>query len=50
VIAARLPVIASFDSAALIGGVGVVFLAALAAAYVPSRRAAAVDPVETLKS
>jgi predicted permease len=48
-IASRLTMIPAFDAVALGAGAAVVLLAALGAAYVPSRRAAAVDPVETLK-
>jgi hypothetical protein len=50
VVASRLTMIPTFDAVALGVGSGVVLLAALAAAYVPSRRAAAVDPVESLKT
>jgi len=50
VVASRLTMIPTFDALALGVGSGVVLLAALAAAYVPSRRAAAVDPVESLKT
>jgi predicted permease len=38
-----------FDGAAFVGGVLVVLLTALAAGYVPSRRAAQIDPIETLR-
>jgi hypothetical protein len=47
--AARIPMLPAFDAAALVSGAAVVLLSALAAAYVPSRRAAAVNPVETLR-
>jgi len=49
-IASRLPMLPAFDAAALGGGIAVVLLSALGAAYVPSRRAAAVDPAETLRN
>lgn len=38
-----------FDGAAFAGGVLVVLSTALAAGYVPSRRAARIDPIETLR-
>jgi ABC-type antimicrobial peptide transport system permease subunit len=38
-----------FDGAAFAAGVLVVLLTALAAGYVPSRRAAGIDPIETLR-
>ncbi len=47
--AARIPMLPAFDATALVSGAAVVLIAALAAAYVPSRRAAAVNPVETLR-
>jgi ABC-type antimicrobial peptide transport system permease subunit len=50
VISTYIPMLPAFDAAALGGGIAVVLLAALGAAYVPSRRAAAVDPVETLRN
>lgn len=49
-IAAHVPMVPAFDAAAVVGGGVVVFLSALGAAYVPSRRAAAVDPVEALRN
>ncbi len=39
-----------FDATAYAGGIGCALIGALAAAYVPSRRAAAVDPASTLRS
>jgi ABC-type antimicrobial peptide transport system permease subunit len=38
-----------FDGAAFGSGVLVVLLTALAAGYVPSRRAAQIDPIQTLR-
>jgi predicted permease len=48
-IASRLAMLPAFDPVALVVGSSVVLLAALAAAFVPSRRAASVDPVQVLK-
>jgi hypothetical protein len=48
-IASRLTMMPAFDAVALVGGAAIVLLAALAAAYVPSRRAANVDAVESLR-
>ncbi|MGH9720630.1 MAG: ADOP family duplicated permease [Bryobacteraceae bacterium] len=45
---AHLPMMNMYDSAAFIGGALLVFLASMAAAYMPSRRASRVDPVTTL--
>jgi ABC-type antimicrobial peptide transport system permease subunit len=39
----------TFDALAYLGSMGVALVAALMAAYVPSRRAAAVDPVTALR-
>jgi len=39
----------TFDRLANAGAIGLVLLAAAAAAYVPSRRAAQVDPATTLR-
>lgn len=49
-IATRLTMIPTFDLVAFAGGASIVFLAALCAAYVPSRRAAAVDPAICLRT
>jgi predicted permease len=49
VIASQLAMLPAFDLAALVVGSAVVLLAALAAAFVPSKRAANVEPVEVLK-
>jgi predicted permease len=49
-IASRLTMMPAFDAVALVAGALVVLVAAIAAAYVPSRRAANVDPVESLRS
>jgi ABC-type antimicrobial peptide transport system permease subunit len=38
-----------FDGAALTAGLLLVISAALAAAYIPSRRAAQIDPIQTLR-
>jgi ABC-type antimicrobial peptide transport system permease subunit len=40
----------TFDWTAYLGGVTVILLAALAAGYIPSRRAARVDPAVTLRA
>ena len=48
-IASRLSMIPAFDAVALGSGVAIVLLATLGAAYVPTRKAVAVDPVETLR-
>jgi len=37
------------DAATFAAAAGVLLVAALAASYIPARRAAAVDPVETLR-
>jgi ABC-type antimicrobial peptide transport system permease subunit len=37
------------DAVTYAGAAGVLVVAALAASYIPARRAAAVDPVETLR-
>jgi ABC-type antimicrobial peptide transport system permease subunit len=42
-------IVDTFDKLAYAGGAAVVIAAALAAAYAPARRAAAVDPLTTLK-
>jgi ABC-type antimicrobial peptide transport system permease subunit len=42
--------IPAFDAVAFVAGMAIVLAAALAAAYVPSRKAADVDPVESLRS
>jgi ABC-type lipoprotein release transport system permease subunit len=39
-----------FDPAAYIAAVGVTMVAAALASYVPARRAAAIDPIETLRA
>jgi ABC-type antimicrobial peptide transport system permease subunit len=39
-----------FDPATYVAAVGVTLLAAALASYVPARRAAAIDPIETLKA
>ena len=49
-ISTRLPLIPAFDAVALFGAMAIVLLAALGAAYVPSRRAAEVNPVDCLKT
>jgi ABC-type antimicrobial peptide transport system permease subunit len=49
-IASRLTMMPAFDAVALVAGALVVLVAAIAAAYVPSRRAANVDPIESLRS
>jgi ABC-type antimicrobial peptide transport system permease subunit len=38
------------DPAAYVGAIAVIFGAAALAAYVPARRAAAIDPIETLRA
>jgi putative ABC transport system permease protein len=38
------------DPAAYIAAIGVIFVAALLASYLPARRAALIDPMETLKA
>jgi predicted permease len=48
--AARMEMINTFDWTAYLGGVSVILLAALAAGYIPSRRAARVDPAVTLRA
>ncbi len=40
----------SFDLAAYIAGLAVVALASLAAAWIPSRRAARINPMDTLRA
>jgi ABC-type antimicrobial peptide transport system permease subunit len=47
--AARMEMINTFDWTAYLGGVTVILLAALTAGYIPSRRAARVDPAVTLR-
>ena len=49
-IASHLTMIPAFDAVALVVGIAVVLVAALAAAYGPSRRAANVDAVESLRA
>jgi putative ABC transport system permease protein len=49
-IAAHLTMMPAFDAIALVAGMMLVLAAAVAAAYGPSRRAASVDAVETLRS
>ena len=48
--AARMEMINTFDWTAYLGGVTVILLAALVAGYIPSRRAARVDPAVTLRA
>jgi predicted permease len=48
--AAAIEAVDTFDLAAYLGGVTAVLLAAIAAAYFPSRRAARVDPVVALRA
>ncbi|HUQ84070.1 MAG TPA: ADOP family duplicated permease [Gemmatimonadaceae bacterium] len=48
-IGSRLSIIPAFDAVAAVAGSMVVLAAAMLAAYVPSRRAAAVDPAEILR-
>ena len=50
IIAAGVDIVDTFDRIAFVGGVGTVVLAALAAAYFPSRRATRVDPAVTLRA
>ncbi len=49
-IASHLTMMPAFDAVALVAGTAIVLAAALAAAYVPSRRAANLDPVESLRA
>jgi hypothetical protein len=49
-IASKMVFVRAVDAAAFCGGVSLVVLAALAAAYVPSRRAARIDPIQTLRT
>jgi ABC-type antimicrobial peptide transport system permease subunit len=42
--------VAPLDLATYAGAVGVILVAAALASYVPARRAAAIDPVETLRA
>jgi len=49
-ISSHLTMIPAFDSLAFVAGMAIVLAAALAAAYVPSRKAANVDAVESLRS
>jgi predicted permease len=42
--------IRTFDALAYVAGVGVVAIAAAASAFIPSRRASRIDPVETLRA
>jgi ABC-type antimicrobial peptide transport system permease subunit len=42
--------IAPTDPAAYVAALGVILAAAALASYLPARRAAAIDPVETLKA
>jgi predicted permease len=49
-ISSHLTMIPAFDAVAFVAGMAIVLAAALAAAYVPSRKAADVDPVESLRS
>jgi predicted permease len=48
--AARVEMINTFDWTAYLGGVTLILFAALAAGYIPSRRAARVDPAVTLRA
>jgi predicted lysophospholipase L1 biosynthesis ABC-type transport system permease subunit len=48
--ASRMEMINTFDWTAYLGGVTLILLAALAAGYVPSRRASRVDPAVTLRA
>jgi predicted permease len=48
-LASRLVFMRVFDGAAFSGGVLLVISAALAAGYIPSRRAAQIDPIQTLR-
>ena len=49
-ISSHLTMIPAFDAIAFVAGMGIVLAAALAATYVPSRKAANLDPLETLRS
>jgi predicted permease len=49
ILAASLVMINTFDGMAYIGGTGLVLAACAAAAYFPSRRAARIDPIATLR-
>jgi len=49
ILASGLVMINTFDAAAYAGGAGVVLVACAAAAYFPSRRAARIDPLTTLR-
>jgi ABC-type antimicrobial peptide transport system permease subunit len=49
VFASELEMINTFDLLAYGGGIGAALIAALAAAYFPSRRASEVDPVSALR-
>jgi ABC-type antimicrobial peptide transport system permease subunit len=40
----------AFDPVAYVGGLAAVAAAAMAAAFIPSRRASRIDPVETLRA
>ena len=42
--------VSSLDAAAYAGALGVTLLAAALASYLPARRAAAIDPMETLRA
>jgi ABC-type lipoprotein release transport system permease subunit len=50
VLATAVDIVDTFDRVAYVGGVVPVVLAALAAAYFPSLRAARIDPAETLRA
>jgi putative ABC transport system permease protein len=50
IFAANMEMIDFFDASAYLGGIAVVVFAALAAAYLPSRRATGVDPATTLRA
>jgi ABC-type antimicrobial peptide transport system permease subunit len=47
--ASRVQMLSAFDLVGYAGGVVLVFVTALVAAYVPSRRAATVDPLRALR-